>query len=195
MEFDEMKKIWDTQNNRSLYVIDEQALHNRVRSKRNRAEHIASFTEWLGIITFLGSAVAIAITQLSSTTFNVSVNVLAAWLLITSVFIIVARLRRLQSTRQYERTILGDLQNAISNATYQVRFSFLMRWNALPIAVLSLFALIGRGEALWTIVVITVVFVAAFIGSGWEHRMYENRKRELEVLWKKLSEEPEKTSA
>ncbi len=35
MEFDEMKKIWDAQNNQPLYVIDEKALHNRIQSKMN----------------------------------------------------------------------------------------------------------------------------------------------------------------
>src|SRR4051812_1101237 len=33
MEFDEMKKIWDAQNNQPLYVIDEKGLHNRIQSK------------------------------------------------------------------------------------------------------------------------------------------------------------------
>jgi hypothetical protein len=33
MEFDEMKKIWDAQNNQPLYVLDEKALHNRFSGK------------------------------------------------------------------------------------------------------------------------------------------------------------------
>ena len=34
MEFDEMKKIWDSQTNQTLYSIDENALYNRILSRR-----------------------------------------------------------------------------------------------------------------------------------------------------------------
>ena len=45
MEFEEMKKIWDTQNNEPMYAINEAALHQRIRAKRNRAKWNADFTE------------------------------------------------------------------------------------------------------------------------------------------------------
>jgi len=34
MEFKEMKKIWDTQNDEALYVINEDALHRRIKAKK-----------------------------------------------------------------------------------------------------------------------------------------------------------------
>src|SRR4051812_47574418 len=40
MEFDEMKKIWDSQNNEPLYAINEKALYNRILSKKKQAHHI-----------------------------------------------------------------------------------------------------------------------------------------------------------
>ena len=36
MEFDELKKIWDSQNNEVLYAINEKALHDRIRTKKGR---------------------------------------------------------------------------------------------------------------------------------------------------------------
>ncbi len=41
MEFDEMKQIWDSQNNKLMYGIDEKALHNRILTKKRQAFHIS----------------------------------------------------------------------------------------------------------------------------------------------------------
>src|SRR5690349_6966310 len=46
MEFDEIKKIWDAQNNQPLYVIDEKALHNRIQSKMKGVLLRANANEW-----------------------------------------------------------------------------------------------------------------------------------------------------
>ena len=50
MEFEELQKIWDSQNNRPVYAIDEKALHNRILSKKRQAYHITNTTELLLII-------------------------------------------------------------------------------------------------------------------------------------------------
>ena len=50
MEFDELQKIWDTRHNQPLYVINEEALHQRIIEKKYRVIHIAVFSEWLLII-------------------------------------------------------------------------------------------------------------------------------------------------
>jgi hypothetical protein len=50
MEFDELQKIWDTQNKKPLYVINEQALHNRIVAKKHQVVHTAVVTEWILII-------------------------------------------------------------------------------------------------------------------------------------------------
>src|SRR5258708_3523845 len=53
MEFDEMKKIWDAQNNQPLYVIDEKALHNRIQSKMNTVLRLTNISEWSLIMIYL----------------------------------------------------------------------------------------------------------------------------------------------
>lgn len=56
MEFDEIKKIWDAQNNQPLYVIDEKALHNRIQSKMKDVLLRANVNEWGVIIINLCTA-------------------------------------------------------------------------------------------------------------------------------------------
>ena len=45
MEFEEMKKIWDSQNNRPMYAIDENSLHNIVKRKINAASRKVNQTK------------------------------------------------------------------------------------------------------------------------------------------------------
>ena len=42
MEFEELKKIWDTQNNQPMYAINEEALHNRILTKKRKTNKISS---------------------------------------------------------------------------------------------------------------------------------------------------------
>ena len=49
MEFDEIKKIWDEQNNQTMYAINEDTLHRRVTSKAKAIGRSADRME-IGII-------------------------------------------------------------------------------------------------------------------------------------------------
>ncbi len=45
MEFEEMKKIWNTQNKKNIYVFDEEALHRRVIKKNIGVKRMANIDE------------------------------------------------------------------------------------------------------------------------------------------------------
>ena len=55
MEFDDMKKIWDSQNNETIYGINEKALHNRIQAKKRKANRITNVSELLLIVTNVAS--------------------------------------------------------------------------------------------------------------------------------------------
>jgi hypothetical protein len=189
MEFDEMKQIWDSQSNQMLFAIDEQALHNRILSKKSRARHTANFTEWLLIVVNLATGIFVTTVQQFNNTRSVFVYLMAAWAILTAGFVIVSRIRRTRDVGQFNRTMLGDLDHAISDASYQVRISFIMRWNIVPIGLFILLSFWEQGTPLWIAILVLVLFAASYYASGWEHGIYEKRKRELEVLRTKLSEE------
>ena len=84
----------------------------------------------------------------------------------------------------------GDLNYAISVATYQVRLSLLGRWSILPIGVFTLLGLWQSGKSVWIVsFALLTFFVLANYAAGWEHGIYKNRKRELEILKEKLESE------
>lgn len=186
MEFEEMKKIWDAQNNEPLYAINEKALHHRILSKKKTGYHITNISELLLIVVNIGAGIFVLSVNLSRPVVNVFGYLLAAWMFLSALYILVSRIRRINSSRRYDRSILGDLSHAISLARYQVRLSQIGRWNILPIGGICLLWLLESGKPAWSIVIIAIFFAFAAYATRWEHSIYETRKRELEVLQNKL---------
>lgn len=186
MEFDDMKKIWDTQNNEPLYAVNETALHHRILSKKRRGFHITNISEWLSVLAYGGAGCFILGTNLYKQSDNVWIYVLAAWMLVSALYTLVSRIRRIRGELQFDRSMTGDLAHAISVAAYQVRLSFLMRWNILPVGLLTVLSVLGNGKSVWVAVGVLVFLMISYYASGWEHNIYKNRKRELEVLQNKL---------
>ena len=59
MEFEELRKIWDAQNNQPLYAINEKAMYNLVLSKKKQAHHITNISELLLIFVNIGSGILV----------------------------------------------------------------------------------------------------------------------------------------
>jgi hypothetical protein len=189
MEFDEMKKIWDSQNNEAFYGINEKALHNRIVSKKRTANHITNSSELLTIIVNLGVGCFILAVSLFNHSTNIFMYVLSVWMFSVAMYALVSRISRIKSGHRFDRSLLGDLRDAISVATYQVRFSRLMRWNLLPVGILLIFGMWDLGKSFWFSLILLIFFVLANYASGWEHNIYKKRKRELEILKDKLENE------
>jgi len=187
MEFEELQKIWVAENQESVYAIDEKALHNRIISKRKTTLHIANISEWLLIIANFCAGSFVFGVNIGSHKGNIIVYIMAAWMLITAVYVLVGRVRRLKE--QFDRSILEDLKHAIATATYQVRLSKIMRFNTLVIGGLSLLSVLSVGKSIWFAAGIFVFFLIVYFASGWENNHYKNRKRELELLQSKLEKE------
>ncbi len=187
MEFEEMKKIWDAQNNEALFVLNEQALHNRIVAKKARAGRITRVSEILAItVNLIGGGLVLGM-NLVSRNMSMWMNAMAGWMFVTAVYVVVNRMKRLAGERRFDRSIAGDLDHAISTATYQVRFSYILRLNALPIALFLLGGMWETRMSVWLSAALLVFFALTFYVSGWEHNYYERRKYELEMLRGKLS--------
>src|SRR5687768_2465995 len=131
MEFDEMKKIWDTQNNEPLYTINEGALHNRILAKKRQGYHITNVSELLWIITNGGGGCFILSLIFFKQNAGMLMYFLAAWMVGSALYMLVSRIRRIKGSNRFDRSIGGDLDHAISMAAYQIRLSKLGLWNML----------------------------------------------------------------
>jgi len=189
MEFEELRKIWDAQNNQPLYAINEKAMYNLILSKKKQAHHITNISELLLIFVNLGAGIMILALNLFRQSVNISLYLLSAWMLVTALYTLVRRIQRVKGDQQFDRSISGDLSHAISMASYQVHISQIMRWNILPIAALTLLGLWEGGKPVWIVVVVLLFFALTYYAGGWEHNIYKGKKRALEILQKKLGNE------
>ena len=192
MEFDEIKKVWDSQNNEPIFGVNEQALHNRIRAKKNSAFHITNASELLAIVVNFGGGAFILILNLIKGSADTFLYCLSAWMLVIAGYVLTSRIQRLKDELIFDRSVLGDLRHAVSIATYQVRLSFILRWNIVPIGILIVLSIWYGGHSIWfAIGIIIFLFIANYF-AGWEHNFYKGRRRELKTLLIKLEESGER---
>jgi hypothetical protein len=189
MEFEEMKKIWDTQKEEYLFTINQSALHNRVVAKQKQSLHITNTSEWLMIIVNILVPVYILSTMLSAGSRNISMMIMSGWMILTASFIINGRYKRISGSARFDRNLNSDLQFAIDVSKYQVRLATLGRWNILPIGLLSITGLLEADKPLWIAAVLVIFLLGANYAAGWESSIYQSRLHELEGLKNKLEEE------
>ena len=189
MEFDEIKKVWDSQNEEAIYGINEKALHNRILAKKNKGYHITNASELLAIIANFGGGAVILAVSLYRESANIFLFLLVAWMFVTALYVLVSRSRRIKAEHTFDRSVLGDLRHAIAVATYQVQLSFLLRWNIVPIGLLLILSIWDGGRSVWLAIGMMVFLFIANYFAGWEHNFYKSRKRELESLLSKLDTE------
>lgn len=188
MEFEELQQIWDTQNNQPMYAINEQAMHQRILAKKHQAFHITRFSEWMLIIVYTAVTGFIFWNNFAGQ-HSVFMFILSAWLFAGVIYVSLHRLQRIRGQKHFDRTMLGDLQHALSMANSQVRLARIMRWNILPMGMLILLSFWENGISVWIVVVAAVFFILVFYASAWEYNIYKHKKRELELLLEKLLQE------
>ena len=96
---------------------------------------------------------------------------------------------------RFDRSTLGELQHALANATYHVRFNTGLLIFASLVVILTIASILDTENSLWILPLALVFFGVTGWGARWEHRCYVRKKAELEQLMVKLQEEPEKRLA
>ncbi|OEK00106.1 hypothetical protein BFP97_00615 [Roseivirga sp. 4D4] len=196
MEFEEMKKIWDTQNGQAMYAIDETALHNRVIKKKNKARRTADLTEKIFIGANLFAATLVLVPSIIKDKFSITGTLMMVLMYITAGFILYIRNKRLKTQDNFDSSMVGDLDNAIATADYQVKFSKTSRFYLFSVVLLTLGSLLESGAAWWVILLVTIFFAVTYMAARWEHRtFYVSQKKDIRAMRDKIismeNEEPE----
>lgn len=187
MEFEEMKKIWDTQNNQPLYAIDEDALHKRVKAKKNSTKRVTSKTEIALIAANLLAGSLIGVSHYMKGSTNLVAIAMGLMMLITGVYLMFLRYIRIQRDQQVDTSVLGDLDNALENINYRVNLSRSMIWYALLVACFTIYSVIDSEKSIVFILLVSVFFVIGIFMSRWEYKHCHLSKREqLLALKQKL---------
>ena len=189
MEFDELQKIWDTQNNKPMYVINEEALHRRIRSKKHKASYASNITELGLVLIAVVTSCYLFLKHAGSGDFFAILPGVA--LLLTAVYVILSRFRRKQYERQFDQSMLGDLDHAISNVEFEVRRSkTFIWWYIIPIAIPVFLNMYLKEVSLWKWALIIGCFILSYVVVQFGlNRAQLPRKRSLQALRKKLTED------
>lgn len=187
MEFEEMKKIWDTQTNRPLYVIDEDALHNRIRAKLRSTVRMNDTNDFGLILVALITAVLLLLIQ-GLSIWNI---ITSAILILVAVYVLASRLGRIKQEQQFDRSMLGELGYAISGIDYEIRRSrTIMWWFILPVIIPAAIKLFQADATLWQMIIVPAAFVLSLLVIQWGLKnSLIPKRRHLESLLQKITED------
>lgn len=192
--FEELQEIWNTQNDQTMYTINEEALRYKVTSAKNSATHVLKRSEQVVMYASFGTSLFILFTNIIIKSTVISLYALALWAFAGGVYGLINSIRKKIGARQFDRSIKGELDHAIFITNYQVRLSYVMRLNIIPTGILITLTFLERGQLsgftsglIILIIVSLAIFVLSFFGSRWEHNIYSTRKKNLEELKKKLT--------
>ena len=190
MEFEEMKKIWDSQNNKPMYIIDEKSLHNVIHRKINAmARKVNLFDYGMITITLFVGVFMIIDGIKSNYQWTDFLTAVAAFGI--TIYILINRSRRRKLEIQFEYSLLDGLNNAILHIDYLIKQgkTFIL-WYVLPFALVTSIGMASKPTSLWNWILITAAFIFSSWLATWEVRKFHlPKKRSLEGLRKTLTQD------
>lgn len=186
MEFEDMKKIWNADSQQHAYAIDEDVLNEKVKRKKKAASKRVSRMEWVLITVNLVAGTIILVKSILTGS-NPYFYVMVAIMFVAVGIIYIRRKRRLKDEDQFDRNMLGDLNHAIRNATYQERLSLFAFGYAIPFFIIIFIAAYNDEKSMVYLVSIGVFFIVTIVLSVIEHKTIHQRQRKrLESLKRTL---------
>lgn len=217
MDFEELKVIWDTQNEEPLYAVNETGLHAALQRKSQEFKRSVFWRDVreIGIglaagagFLFCGSMLAFGDYQWlgASLMFEVPVTpwdgvamfIAAGLWLHYAIYMYAGRKRQERRERQYTSSLRGDLDREIAQTEYQITMARnVLWWGLLPIwTAATLFMLVVlrlAAKSGWLLLLVSIAFLMAFfLDLRCKQRPIKRellpRKRELESLRRKLAD-------
>lgn len=191
MEFDDLKKIWDTQNNKPMYAIDEKTLQKRIRAKGGLAKRKASINE-IGLMIICVATGSFILSNAVIQEKDIYSYLLAFTMYLIGGYVFWGRIQRKKLDNRYDLSILEELDQAIANANYLVKFAkSMVWWFILPAASVVILKMTQATYVpVWKWIVLPASFVLSYIvvhlGIKQSHLP---RLRELETLRDNLNEQ------
>ena len=186
MEFEEIQKIWNEQKGETMYVINENALHRSVTNKKNVASKKINRAEILiSIVNTITSAILFKVAITGHPIMFITFGLFAA----TVVYIQFFRRKRKKAENNFDRSMLGELDHAISNTNYILRFNYFVLVYIISFAIITIPEMIIRMDS-WQewLIVILATLLSLFLVHREQKACNIPRKKQLLKLRKKLTE-------
>lgn len=217
MELSELQLIWDSQNQEPLYAMNEAALYAVVRRRSEEWDHCQA--RCFGIEITLGLVCsALMLVFASALAFGDRAWLASfSWVKVTgsrgdslalllagviwlyySAYMFLARQRQLRREQEFESTLRGTLERALSQTEFQVAMARgIIWWGLLPVWVAStlwvLVLLHLSAKPAWIYPIVAVFIVGALVAVIVSKQRsitnrFQPRKDELETLRAKLAD-------
>ena len=194
MEFEDMKLIWDSQNNEPLYAINQEALYRQIQSKSRSITRLLDRKDLKMIVANLLVGILLIVVYWQDNEPGYEYVLPVAYLAFF-VYALYRRFARHQEIVGFEKTILGELDKAIWQSEYLIKQSRTMVfWYLLPLLVLFGGIQILRGTWWLALLLIIVLLPLGYFGGQWEvNKHHLPKKRELETLRETLLQAEEQS--
>ena len=202
MNFEDLKIVWESQNEEPLYTINEDGLHSILRRNGRRFKR----SIFLRDLREIGISLAMFLMLLYAgipdygllkdlVLWEIVAMFTAAGLwLFYALYMLVHRKRQESRERQYPSSLRGDLDREIAQTEYQIRMAKnILWWGLLPTWVAALLVILVTVESGWArLLLILAVLLYMFVIELWTKkrpikRVFLPRKHELESLRDKLA--------
>ena len=162
MEFEELKKVWSTQDKQPMFVVDEAALHRIVRSKKRKASWVSEFNEIGLVLIAVATSATVFIKNMDKD--NIYAYPPAILLLLTAVYVLYGRYRRKKEAKRFDRSVLGDLDHAIANSRFEIRRAkTFIWWYITPLALPVFVNMVMNDASPWKWAFVTGGFILAYV--------------------------------
>ena len=191
MEFDELRKIWNTQDQQPMFVINEEALHRTIKGKKRKASWVSDINE-IGLVLIAIVTSAIVFIK-NMDTDNIYAYPPAIWLLLTGVYVLYGRHKRKKEEKRFDRSILGDIDHAIANSKFEIRRAkTFIWWYITPLAFPVMLNMVMNNASVYKWIFTICGFILSYFVVRWG-MLYAQLPglRKLTKLREKLLETPE----
>lgn len=185
-----MQKIWNAESQQYAYAINEKMMREKVMRKKAGASKKVSRIEIFLMLVNASAGSFILGKNLLVNIHNPYLYGLTGILYLATLVIFWQRQKRLKEDNNYERNMLGDINHAIKNATYQERLSLLALGYAMPVFGLVWFSAYEDQKSMAFLIGIAAFFLITIALSVMEYYMIHRRHRQrLEAMRQLLTSE------
>lgn len=188
-DFEKLQAAWAEEKQEDMYTINHDALSKTIRAKKIGANRMSDLVEKVILtINLLLSAglIILNLVKREAGWFNYGILTI---MLALAAYVIYVRMQRLRASGTFDRSLTGDLDQAISDTRHRVRISRMGLLYIPFIAGFSILHLWAEDKPLWIIGLLSIFFVITFLAGRWEHKnWHKGRLNQLEQLQQELEE-------
>lgn len=179
MKIEEMQKFWDSENQQTLYTINEDAMQQIITKKRTSAIKRVSRIEKVFIAINIFVAGFLFFVTLLNDEFTNSMTALIIFHLLTAIYTLYFRQDRLNNVEVHGNSMKENLDEAIYHAEKQSQLSKLaLTWYIIIAGALSVLNFVELELPWYYSVSLALFFVFAYVTGIIEQRFYHEKKRD-----------------